>query len=161
MLFFQARTCSCALTAQDSTSTCAHLHRFSARHAFTKPNDAQALELMNEAARQVMHAFKGHITLAFGESDEYSFLIDKDSTLYNRRQRYVAMLTGSKLVTHIVSLFTSAYVFSWNNYMSVPLSEPPSFDGRLVVYPGPQQVRDYFAWRQADSMLHDSHSTYQ
>lgn len=42
---------------------------------------------MNEAARAVLREFKGHITLAFGESDEYSFLIDRDSTLYSRRQR--------------------------------------------------------------------------
>lgn len=53
--------------------------RFSQRHAFNKPNDAQALELMNEAARQVMHAFKGHITLAFGESDEYRYVACSDA----------------------------------------------------------------------------------
>ena len=53
--------------------------RFSQRHAFSKPNDAQALELMNEAARQVMHAFKGHITLAFGESDEYRYVARSDA----------------------------------------------------------------------------------
>lgn len=106
---------------------------------------------MNEAARQVMHAFKGHVTLAFGESDEYSFLIDKYSTLYNRRQ--------SKLVTHIVSLFTSAYVFHWGQYMSVPLEEPPSFDGRLIVYPGTQEIRDYFAWRQADTHINNLYNT--
>lgn len=34
-----------------------------------------ALELMNEAARHVMREFKGHITLAFGESDEYRYVI--------------------------------------------------------------------------------------
>lgn len=28
---------------------------------------------MNEAARHVMREFKGHITLAFGESDEYRY----------------------------------------------------------------------------------------
>lgn len=76
--------------------------RFSERHGFVKPNDPLALELMNEAARCVMQEFKGQITLAFGESDEYrlvstirfpsnhcSFLIDRKSTLYNRRQRWV------------------------------------------------------------------------
>ena len=36
--------------------------------------------------------------------------------------------------------------------MSTPLKEAPSFDGRLVVYPGGQVVRDYFSWRQAVSM---------
>jgi tRNA(His) 5'-end guanylyltransferase len=52
----------------------------------------------------------------------------------------------------LTSLFTSAYVFHWNTYLpDTPLSYPPSFDGRVVVYPGKQEARDYFAWRQADS----------
>ena len=34
-----------------------------------------ALELMNEAARAVMREFKGHLTLAFGESDEYRYSV--------------------------------------------------------------------------------------
>lgn len=57
----------------------------------------------------------------------------------------------SKLVSHIVSIFTGTYVFQWSKYMSIPLESPPSFDGRLVVYPSAREVRDYFAWRQADS----------
>ena len=28
---------------------------------------------------------------------------------------------------------------------------PPSFDGRIVLYPAEKAVRDYFSWRQADS----------
>ena len=28
---------------------------------------------------------------------------------------------------------------------------PPSFDGRIVLYPTEKVVRDYFSWRQADS----------
>ncbi|WFD48978.1 tRNA(His) guanylyltransferase [Malassezia furfur] len=126
-------------------------HRFSHAHGFAKPNDAPALELMNEAARAVLREFKGHITLAFGESDEYSFLIDRASTLYSRRQ--------SKLVSHIVSIFTGAYVFHWASYMRVPLQAPPSFDGRLVMYPGTQEVRDYFAWRQADTHINNLYNT--
>lgn len=49
-------------------------HRFSAAHGFEKPNDIAALELMNEAARHVMSEFKGHVTMAFGESDEYRYV---------------------------------------------------------------------------------------
>ncbi|KAL4399707.1 tRNA-His guanylyltransferase [Malassezia pachydermatis] len=36
--------------------------------------------------------------------------------------------------------------------MKTPLEVPPSFDGRLVMYPTSKEVRDYFSWRQADSM---------
>lgn len=49
----------------------AFIRRFSEAHSFTKPNDADALELMNHAARHVCQELKGEVTLAFGESDEY------------------------------------------------------------------------------------------
>lgn len=91
-----------------------------------------------------MDDMRPEISLAFGESDEYSFLLRRSCSLYKRRQ--------SKLVTHVVSLFTSAYLFFWASYFpEKKLQYPPSFDGRLVVYPGEKEVRDYFAWRQADS----------
>lgn len=28
---------------------------------------------------------------------------------------------------------------------------PPSFDGRIILYPSGRETRDYFSWRQADS----------
>ncbi|GBE90143.1 tRNA(His) guanylyltransferase [Sparassis crispa] len=59
-------------------------HRLSEEHNFTKPNDERALQLMDRAARDVMDEFKD-IVLAFGESDEFSFLFRRSTTLYNRR----------------------------------------------------------------------------
>ncbi|SPO40305.1 related to THG1 - protein required for tRNA-His guanylylation at 5` end [Pseudozyma flocculosa] len=127
-------------------------HKFSKAHAFAKPNDPLALELMNEAARHVMAQLKGQVTMAFGESDEYSFLLRRDATLYSRRT--------SKITTHIVSLFTSAYVFSWSRFFpTTPLQYPPTFDGRLVVYPSTEIVRDYFKWRQADTHINNLYNT--
>ncbi|CAD6969290.1 unnamed protein product [Tilletia controversa] len=127
-------------------------HEFSAQHHFAKPNDAPALELMNEAARHVMQELKGQVLLAFGESDEYSFLFSKSCTLYNRRE--------SKIVTHVVSLFTGAYIFHWSRYMpNTPLQRPPSFDGRLVMYPSSKEVRDYFSWRQVDTHINNLYNT--
>ncbi|CBQ67791.1 related to THG1-protein required for tRNA-His guanylylation at 5` end [Sporisorium reilianum SRZ2] len=127
-------------------------HKFSKAHAFAKPNDAVALELMNEAARYVMSSLKGQVALAFGESDEYSFLLRKSTTLYSRR--------NSKITTHIVSLFTSAYVFNWAKFFpNTKLLQPPSFDGRMVVYPSEKVVRDYFSWRQADTHINNLYNT--
>ncbi|PWZ02637.1 tRNAHis guanylyltransferase [Testicularia cyperi] len=127
-------------------------HKFSKAHRFNKPNDPKALELMNESARYVMQSLKGQIALAFGESDEYSFLLRKNCTLYSRRV--------SKITTHIVSLFTSAYLFNWPRFFpDSQLQYPPSFDGRLVVYPDQQIVRDYFAWRQADTHINNLYNT--
>ena len=75
-----------------------------------------------------------------------SFLLRKSTSLYNRRQ--------SKIVSTLTSLFSSSYVFHWSLYFpDTPLVYPPSFDGRIVLYPGTKQVKDYFAWRQADSMF--------
>ena len=127
-------------------------HKFSAAHHFAKLNDPAALELMNAAARHVMTQLKGHATLAFGESDEYSFLLKRNTALYNRRI--------SKITTHITSLFTAAYVFHWPAFFpNTPLLHPPSFDGRLVQYPNQHVVRDYFAWRQADTHINNLYNT--
>lgn len=60
----------------------------------------------------------------------------------------------------LTSLFTSAYVFNWKTYFpELELKYPPSFDGRIVVYPGKQEIRDYFAWRQADTHINNLYNT--
>ncbi|QRW13561.1 tRNA(His) guanylyltransferase [Ceratobasidium sp. AG-Ba] len=126
-------------------------HKFSDAHGFQKPNDERALRLMDKAAQSLMEEYPD-IMLAFGESDEFSFFFKKSCQLYNRRQ--------SKIVSMLTSLFTSAYVFHWNTYFpDTPLAYPPSFDGRVVLYPGKQEVRDYFAWRQADTHINNLYNT--
>ncbi|KAJ3775288.1 tRNAHis guanylyltransferase-domain-containing protein [Lentinula raphanica] len=126
-------------------------HRFSDQHGFTKPNDLRALQLMDHAAKSVMEEYKD-ISLAFGESDEYSFLLRKSTALYNRRQ--------AKIVSTLTSLFTSCYVLHWPKYFpDLPLQYPPSFDGRIVLYPSQQEARDYFAWRQADTHINNLYNT--
>ncbi|KAG0305508.1 hypothetical protein BGZ98_004031 [Dissophora globulifera] len=127
-------------------------HKFSAAHEFTKPNDIRALNLMNHAARSVMHELDD-ILIAFGESDEFSFLFRKSTDLYQRRE--------AKIVSTVVSLFTSAYVYYWSDYFQDskrPLY-PPVFDGRAVLYPSEVEVKDYFAWRQADTHINNLFNT--
>ncbi|KAF9352046.1 hypothetical protein BGX26_010069 [Mortierella sp. AD094] len=127
-------------------------HKFSAAHQFAKPNDVRAINLMNHAARSVMHELDD-ILLAFGESDEYSFLFRKSTDLYQRRE--------AKIVSTVVSLFTSAYVYYWGDYFTDskrPLY-PPVFDGRAVLYPSEVEVKDYFAWRQADTHINNLFNT--
>ena len=140
-----------------------YLYRFSEDNEFVKPNDVRALKLMEEAASSVLEKNRD-ITLAFGESDEFrrvylnlrdkgsqlksiyaiSFLFRKSTSLYNRRH--------AKILTTVVSQFTSSYVFNWTKHFpGVKLKYPPSFDGRIVLYPTDKVVRDYFSWRQADS----------
>ncbi|CAH0553165.1 unnamed protein product [Brassicogethes aeneus] len=126
-------------------------HKFTTKHSFKKPNDSQALWLMNKAASVVMDEFKD-ILLSYGQSDEYSFVLRKDSMLYNRRK--------TKIMTYINSLFSSAYVFFWNEYFpDVKLKYPPSFDSRVVLYPSDENLRDYLSWRQADCHINNLYNT--
>lgn len=63
------------------------IYRFSQQHEFDKPNDRRAIELMNHCAIEVMKEIHD-INIAYGQSDEYSFVISKSSNLYSRRARY-------------------------------------------------------------------------
>ncbi|KAI0309953.1 tRNAHis guanylyltransferase [Amylostereum chailletii] len=126
-------------------------HRFSDVHGFEKPNDERALKLMDRAARAIMDEYTD-VTLAFGESDEYSFLLRRSTTLYNRRQ--------AKILTTFVSLFTSSYMLHWPEFFpDQRLAYAPSFDGRIVLYPTEKEVRDYFAWRQTDTHINALYNT--
>ncbi|KAH8154236.1 uncharacterized protein LAJ45_02004 [Morchella importuna] len=127
-------------------------HSFSARHAFTKPNDIRALHLMNAAAAAVVRDLPD-IAIAYGVSDEFSFVLRRETTLFERRE--------AKLVTTVCSSFTSWYVFLWPQFFpETPLVPPlPSFDGRAVCYPALGNVRDYLSWRQADCHINNLYNT--
>jgi len=126
-------------------------HKFSDSHKFEKPNSKPALDLMNKCASSVMTEFN-EIILSYGQSDEYSFVFRPDTGVYSRR--------GSKIVTNIVSLFASNYVFHWSSYFpDQPLIYPPSFDGRSVLYPTIKNLRDYLSWRQADCHINNLYNT--
>lgn len=128
-----------------------NFHKFSDVHGFKKPNDPRGLGLMSEAASSVMKEFKD-IVLAYGQSDEYSFVMKKDTTQYGRR--------ASKLSTTIASLFASSFVFLWPRFFPEDsLQYPPSFDGRCVLYPSDKNLRDYLSWRQADCHINNLYNT--
>lgn len=126
-------------------------HRFSMEHGFQKPNDKSALDLMTKCAMCVMNEFKD-IVLSYGQSDEYSFIFRRNTEVYNRRQ--------SKLLTNICSLFSSSYVYHWAEFFPfVAMKYPPSFDGRIVLYPTDKNLRDYLSWRQADCHINNLYNT--
>lgn len=126
-------------------------HRFSDVHHFVKPNDDRALNLMTKAAQCVMEEYKD-IVLSYGQSDEYSFVFKKNTSVFNRR--------GSKIMSNIVSYFSSCYVFYWSRFFNVqPLQYPPSFDSRVVLYPSDKNLRDYLSWRQADCHINNLYNT--
>ncbi|XP_065828487.1 probable tRNA(His) guanylyltransferase [Oscarella lobularis] len=126
-------------------------HKFSNAHDFSKPNDERALALMNKCAERVMHDYPD-IILAYGQSDEYSFVLKRTTTLFSRR--------ASKLMTTVASCFAANYVYHWREFFrEISLLYPPSFDGRVVVYPSVEILRDYLSWRQADCHINNLYNT--
>ncbi|KAF2677784.1 Thg1-domain-containing protein [Lentithecium fluviatile CBS 122367] len=126
--------------------------KFTTKYKFVKPNDRRALDLMNAAAEAVMKDLPD-LVLAYGQSDEFSFVFHKDCMLFERR--------ASKLTTTIVSTFTANYVLGWSKYFpDTPLTPPlPSFDGRAVCYPSDTNLRDYLSWRQVDCHINNLYNT--
>ena len=106
---------------------------------------------MNMAAACVMKEFT-EVILSYGQSDEYSFVFHRSADIYNRR--------ASKVLTNVNSLFTSSFVFYWSRFFGAePLKYPPCFDGRVVLYPSEENLKDYLSWRQADVHINNLYNT--
>ncbi|XP_059159345.1 probable tRNA(His) guanylyltransferase [Physella acuta] len=126
-------------------------HKFTDVHQYAKPNDDRGLGLMTKAAQVVMKEFN-EIVLSYGQSDEYSFVFNKQAKVYNRR--------ASKIMTNVVSLFASSFTFHWSSYFDQQqLQYPPSFDARIVLYPSDDNLKDYLSWRQADCHINNLYNT--
>ncbi|GME73921.1 unnamed protein product [Ambrosiozyma monospora] len=92
--------------------------------------------------------------MAYGDSDEYSFLLRRDTDLFERRE--------FKLVTLFASTITAYYTYFWNlkhpdNQLKI--ERLPTFDARAVTYPNPEVIKDYFRWRQADCHINNLYNT--
>ena len=126
--------------------------KFTDAHQYKKPNEIKGIRIMVLAAISVMESFP-EIFLAYGQSDEFSFAFKKNAKLYNRRHE--------KILTNLVSQFTSAFVFNWSKvFVNGPeLKYPPCFDGRVVLYPSFQNLKDYFSWRYVDCHINDLYNT--
>lgn len=128
-------------------------HKFSDLYKFDKPNDVKALQVINSAARKVMESMPD-VILAYGDSDEYSFLLRKDCELFERRE--------FKLITTFASTFSAYYQFYWsliNPDKPLDIGRLPTFDARAVVYPNDANVMDYFRWRQVDCHINNLYNT--
>lgn len=118
---------------------------FSKAHNWKKPMDQRGVDLMVACARSLCIKFRD-VRMAFGQSDEFSFVLPKGCSLWNRRD--------AKIATSFVSYFASSFVYLWPKYFpDQPLLEPPAFDGRCIVFPSDENLRDYLSWRQADTHI--------
>ncbi|CAI8508566.1 unnamed protein product [Hanseniaspora opuntiae] len=132
-----------------------NFHEFSDYYKFQKPNDVRAINLMNASAKNLVLKYKSEIICAYGESDEYSFILRKDTQLYNRRI--------DKLTSLFVSYFTSQYIFLWDkffeNEMKLDYKHLPMFDSRCVNYPNLDVIKDYLTWRFVDTHINNLYNT--
>lgn len=119
-------------------------------HKLIKPNDIRCIRLMISSAFNVISTFPD-IFLSYGQSDEFSFAFRKESNVYNRREE--------KILSLVVSAFTSAFVYNWKLFFDEDLKFPPSFDGRVVLYPDNKTLSDYFSWRQVDCHINNLYNT--
>ncbi|KAJ3691929.1 hypothetical protein LUZ60_012279 [Juncus effusus] len=128
-----------------------HFHKFSEIHEFEKPNDENALNLMNACASSMLTHFSD-IIFAYGVSDEYSFVVKEKSEFYQRR--------SSKIVSLFVSYFTSLYITKWKDFFpNKEIKEIPYFDARAVCYPKAKILKDYLSWRQVDCHINNQYNT--
>lgn len=92
--------------------------------------------------------------MAYGDSDEYSFLLRKNCELFERRE--------FKLITTFASTFSSYYQFFWSSICvdkPLQIERLPTFDARAVVYPNDDSIKDYFRWRQVDCHINNLYNT--
>jgi len=68
--------------------------RFADKYGFEKPNDDRSLRLMTSAAQTVMRSFHD-IVLAYGQSDEFSFIFRRQTNIFERRLRFAALFRWS------------------------------------------------------------------
>ena len=101
---------------------------------FEVPFDPRFRDLMDVACRRLMDC-GFNVRLAYSESDEISLLFDPAEGCFGRKPRkWISVLAGEA---------SAAF--------SLALGQTASFDARLSVLPGREQVIDYFRWRMADA----------
>ena len=87
------------------------------------------------------------IFISYGQSDEYSFVLKKNSTLFGRR--------SDKINSCVVSCFSSAFTFYFKEFFGNNDFDIPMFDSRCVCYPSYEDMRNYLSWRQVDCHINN------
>lgn len=121
-----------------------------------RPYDRKLARALDAAAVSLCQEMTG-CRFAFGQSDEFSFLLT-DFESANAPLWFDGDL--QKIVSVSASVFTAFFNQSFGG------SRPASFDSRTMVIARPEEVADYFLWRQLDAsanslnMLASSHYTH-
>ena len=75
----------------------------------------------------------------------------KEAKVFNRRE--------DKIMSCVLSLFTSAYVYKFEEFFDSKPKKIPSFDARVVLYPSEKDLKSYLAWRQVDCHINNLYNT--
>ena len=106
---------------------------------------------MTKCAKEVMKNFT-EIVITYGDSDEFSFVFKRSAKVFNRRE--------DKILSCVLSLFSTSYVFYWSRYFpDISLKRIPSFDARIVLYPQLEDLLAYLSWRQCDCHINNLYNT--
>jgi tRNA(His) guanylyltransferase len=116
-------------------SFCSHL-------SLSLPYDDRLIRLFATAARSTMENFFD-IEVSLGYSDNFYFVFDRSASLFNRRR--------DKILSNLISFFTSAFVFHWTSFFTFPIPEPPDFFGRLTLFPRRILVKEFLMAKQQDA----------
>lgn len=114
-------------------------HTFT-RHA-QKPYDYVLMERMDAAAQILCKEAMG-CRFAYGQSDEYSFLLTDFETPQTE-----AWFDGN--IQKIASVAASTFTREFNAWTSG--QDYACFDARVFTIPDPVEVENYFIWRQQDA----------
>lgn len=120
-------------------------------HTFTKrlpkPYCEDLARTLDMAAIAVCSEMMG-TCLAYGQSDEYSFLFT-DFEKYETQMWFNGNI--QKIVSVSSSIFTAEFNREWSHVRPLESSEIAMFDARVFVIPNRKDVFDYFHWRQVDA----------
>lgn len=114
-------------------------HKFTAD--LTRPYSRPLADAMDRAAAGLCGEMIG-CRFAYGQSDEYSFLLSDIET-----EESPLWFDGhvQKMVSVSASFFTAAFARAF------PSGKMAVFDSRVLVMARPAAVEDYFVWRQLDA----------
>lgn len=115
-------------------------------HTYTRgcerPFDFELIRCFQQTALKMCGSLSG-CQFAYGQSDEFSFLLTDFATIHTQ-----AWFDGN--LQKIVSITASEFTMWFN--VQVPFSRRDAmFDARAFIVPDPEEVANYFIWRQQDA----------
>ena len=119
-----------------------HFSRFCEQHKLCKPFDDRLTRLMAAAARTTMEDY-ADIKISFGYSDNFYLIFSRTAAPFNRRR--------DKIVSNVVSLFSSAFVYKWRDFFDTELVEAPEFCGKITLFPRRRTVVEFLLKEQLNA----------